>query len=330
MTPGQLASSQTVAVVVCAYTMDRWDDVCAAYESLIGQDRPADEIVLVIDHNRELLNRLREFYPLARIIENIGAQGLSGARNTGVAATTSDIVLFLDDDARAESQWLTKLTDCFADASVLGVAGWAEPAWAEPGRPAWFPAEFLWVVGCSYRGLPQQRADIRNPIGSTMGFRRAALEITDGFSSAVGRVGSHPVGCEETELSIRLRQANRAARIVLEPEAIVHHRVSGARLSWRYFLSRCYWEGVSKAVVARAVGSSDALESERDYTTKVLPRAVLRGLRDAVGGDLNGLRRGAAVIVGLAVTTAGFVRGRLSRPTVAPEVAQPSVRTEAA
>ena len=23
-------------------------------------------------------------------------------------------------------------------------------------RPSWFPDEFLWVVGCSYRGLPEE------------------------------------------------------------------------------------------------------------------------------------------------------------------------------
>jgi len=315
MTAELRTTDVSVAVVVCAYTMDRWDDVVAAYESLIGQDRPADEILLVIDHNRELLNSLRRAYPLARIVPNTGPRGLSGARNTGVQATASDVVLFLDDDARAEPQWLGLMMDAFGDPTVQGVAGWANPSWDEPGRPTWFPEEFLWVIGCSYRGLPEERADIRNPIGCNMGFRRVALRLTDGFSSAVGRVGAHPVGCEETEMSIRLRQADRAARIVLEPAAIVHHRVSAPRLKWRYFTSRCYWEGVSKAVVAAQVGSADALESERSYATKVLPRAFGRGLLDAVRGDFGGIRRSAAVGVGLVLTSLGYVRGRLVRST---------------
>lgn len=306
-------AERTVAVVVCAYTMDRWVDVVEAYESLVKQSRPADEIVLVIDHNDALLDALRITFPLAKIIPNTGPQGLSGARNTGVDATTADIVLFLDDDAKAEPQWLDRMVDVFDGAGVRGVAGHAEAAWPQPGRPAWFPEEFLWVVGCSYRGLPTTRSTIRNPIGSTMGFDRAALAVTGGFSTAVGRVGTKPVGCEETELSIRLRQSDPGARIVLEPTAVVHHRVSAPRLKFGYFASRCYWEGISKAIVSGDVGAGDALESERAYTTKVLPRAVLRGLRDGLRGDVSGLGRAGAVVAGFGLTGFGYVRGTVFR-----------------
>lgn len=308
---------RTVAVVVCAYTLDRWVDVVEAYESLVKQTRPADEIVLVIDHNDALLDALRVTFPLATIIANTGPQGLSGARNTGVEATSSDIVMFLDDDAKAEPQWLSRMLDVFAEPGVRGVAGHAEAAWPKPGKPAWFPDEFLWVVGCSYRGLPTTRAAIRNPIGSTMGFDRAALEITGGFSTSIGRVGTKPLGCEETELSIRLRQAEPTARIILEPTAVVHHRVSEPRLKFRYFTSRCYWEGVSKAIVSGDVGSTDALASERAYTTKVLPRAVLRGLRDGFRGEISGFGRAGAVVIGFGLTGFGYVRGLLSRRSVA-------------
>lgn len=308
-----VAVDRSVAVIVCAYTMDRWVDVVEAYESLVKQDRPADEVVLVIDHNDALLDALRVTFPGATIIPNTGPQGLSGARNTGVEATTSDIVLFLDDDAKAEPQWLSRMVQVFAEPGVRGVAGHAEAAWPKPGKPAWFPEEFLWVVGCSYRGLPTTRTAIRNPIGSTMGFDRAALEVTEGFSTAVGRVGTKPVGCEETEMSIRLRQSDPSARIMLEPTAVVHHRVSEPRLKFGYFASRCYWEGVSKAIVSGDVGTGDALESERAYTTKVLPRAVLRGLRDGLRGDLSGLGRAGAVVLGFGLTGFGFVRGTWGR-----------------
>jgi glycosyltransferase involved in cell wall biosynthesis len=313
LTPEVTAVDATVAVVVCAYTMDRWVDVVEAYESLVKQSRPADEIVLVIDHNDDLLKALQVTFPSATIIPNTGPRGLSGARNTGVEATTSDIVLFLDDDAKAEPQWVSRMLDVFAEPGVRGVAGHAEAAWPKPGKPAWFPEEFLWVVGCSYRGLPTTRTAIRNPIGSTMGFDRKALAVTGGFSTAVGRVGTKPVGCEETELSIRLRQAEPTARIMLEPTAVVHHRVSEPRVKFRYFASRCYWEGVSKAIVSGDVGAGDALESERAYATQVLPRAVLRGLRDGLRGDVSGLGRAGAVVVGFGLTGFGYVRGSLSR-----------------
>ncbi len=323
--PERPGTPRTVAVVVCAYTMDRWVDVVEAYESLVKQDRPADEVVLVIDHNDDLLKALQVTFPSARIIPNTSVQGLSGARNTGVAATTADIVLVLDDDATAEPQWLSQLLAVFDEPDVQGVAGHAEAAWPAPGKPRWFPEEFLWVVGCSYRGLPTERAAVRNPIGSSMGFTRAALDKTGGFTTGIGRIGTHPVGAEETELSIRLRQTDPSARIVLEPQAIVHHRVSEGRTKLRYFTSRCYWEGVSKAVISTDVGVGDALASEKAYTTKVLPLAVLRGVRDLFRGDVTGLGRAGAVILGFGVTGLGYVRGTLTPKSSVKRSAPPTV-----
>lgn len=318
----------SVAVVICAYTELRWNDVLASYESLTSQTRTPDEILVVIDHNQALLQRFRERFPDAVVLPNTGPDGLSGARNTGVQASSSDVILFLDDDATAVPEWVEAIMAPFDNPEVQGVAGWANPNWDAPGRPSWFPEQFLWVVGCSYDGLPKTTADIRNPLGCAMGFRRTAWEITGGFSSSVGRVGSHPVGAEETEFSIRLRQLEPTTRIVMVPEAVVRHRVSGERLTRKYFLRRCFWEGVSKAIVSAGVGSKDALESERSYTTRVLPRAFLAGLRDAVTGDLNGAQRSAAVFSGLFATTAGYVRGlaagRRSAEPIAPS--GPSLR----
>lgn len=319
----------TVAVLVCAYTEQRWDDILAAHRSLTAQTSPPDEIVVVVDHNAALLTKLRHALPLARIVPNTGPRGLSGARNTGIADTVSDLVLFLDDDAWADDDWVSHMVGPFEDCDVMGVAGWAQPNWVDSGRPRWFPEPFLWVVGCSYQGLPGQRADIRNPLGCAMAFRRSAIERVGGFSGSVGRVGTHPVGCEETELAIRIRQATPSARVVLEPLARVHHQVTAPRLRLRYFLDRCYWEGVSKAVVAEAVGAGDALESERSYATRVLPIAFVRGLLDVFRGRPSGLLRSAAIVAGLTVTTVGYLRGGLGGSTCA-EVDVRPIRADAA
>lgn len=313
-----------IAVVICAYTEKRWDDLVAAYRSVGRQTVAADEVVVVIDHNPQLLRRFSESFPDATVVPNEQTSGLSGARNTGIEATVSDVVLFLDDDARTDAGWIAALTAPFADPSVQGVAGWADPAWGAAGQPAWFPEPFLWVVGCSYEGLPTTVSDVRNPLGCAMGFRRSAIEAVGGFSGSVGRVGTHPVGCEETEFSIRLRQLDPSARIVMVPQAVVQHRVSDDRRSVKYYLRRCYWEGVSKAVVSAAVGTQDGLESERAYATRVLPAAVVRGLGDTMRGRIAGLGRSAAVVAGLGATSLGFVRGRVSGTTTTERPAVPA------
>ena len=51
-----------VSVVVCAYTEDRWDDILAAVASVRAQRAAAREILLVVDHNPVLLERLAVHY----------------------------------------------------------------------------------------------------------------------------------------------------------------------------------------------------------------------------------------------------------------------------
>ncbi len=94
----------------------------------------------------------------------------------------------------------------------------------------------------------------------------------------------------------------------------MHHRVRTDRATVGYFLRRCFWEGFSKAVVAAAVGSEDALSSERSYATQVLPHAVVRGIRStATGGGAAGVQQAAAVVAGFGTTAAGYAYGLLAR-----------------
>ncbi len=311
-------------MVICAYSASRHATLRAGVAETLLQLRPVDEVVLVVDHNPELLEFCRVNLtpqgvstgstrePQLRIVTNRNAQGLSGARNTGVAESTGELVVFLDDDAVPRSGWLTELTAAFVDSTVIGTGGLARPAW-EHSQPAWFPDEFLWVVGCSYRGLPELPAEIRNPIGANMAFRREVILRVGGFTSGIGRVGRTPLGCEETELAIRATAAT-GGRILQQPSAAVDHLVPAERTDLRYFVRRCWAEGISKAVVSRLAGSDAALESERRYTTRTLPLGFIAGLREGFNGDLNGFSRAAAIVGGLTVTVAGYLRGLAARP----------------
>ena len=178
MTAAGTGQAVSVSVVICAYTEARWDDLVAAVRSVQLQD-PTPEVIVVIDHNDALFDRVRIEILGIKVIVNTGRRGLSGARNAGVAVATGDIVAFLDDDAEAEDQWLPRLVETYRDGDVLGVGGSVTPNWSGT-RPRWFPPEFDWVVGCSYQGMPETRAPVRNFIGTNMSFRRAARWLRAG------------------------------------------------------------------------------------------------------------------------------------------------------
>jgi hypothetical protein len=318
--PGRVTPSD-ISVVICAYTLERWDLLRAAITSAGDQQvHPPREVILVIDHNDQLFERARNSAPAVRVIRNSGPRGLSGGRTTGLDAASGSVVAFLDDDAVADPHWLVALSGAYDAASVLGVGGSASALW-ERGRPGWFPEEFDWVVGCSYRGLPTRRAPVRNPIGCNMSFRRDPLLKIGGFRSEVGRVGSRPTGGDETELSIRLLSAYPEGRIVYEPQARIGHHVPAMRSTWHYFRTRCFAEGVSKAIIARMAGSAPALSTERRYVRRTLPAGIIRGAFEALRGRPAGLLRALVIIAGLATTTAGYIYGIVTR---APLVPRPS------
>ena len=280
-------------------------------QAILAQSTGPDRVILVVDHNQPLLERARrEFGERVTVIPNGSRQGLSGARNTGVGAAAEEIIAFLDDDAVPEPGWLAALISAY-DEGVLGVGGAIEPDWAT-ARPRWFPPEFDWVVGCTYEGLPVAGGTVRNLIGAAMSLRREVFERIGGFRDELGRVGSLPFGCEETELCIRATQEIPGGVFRYEPAARVRHWVGPERARFAYFRRQCFNEGRGKALISELVGSRDGLSAERSQALRVLPAAVITGLRESfTERDSAGLLRGGAIVAGLLSAAAGYAAALL-------------------
>ncbi|MFE9403149.1 glycosyltransferase family 2 protein [Streptomyces sp. NPDC006530] len=330
--------SRQFTVVICVYTEDRWEDILAAVSSVRAQSLPAHETLLVVDHNERLRARLAEEFARytrtgeVRVLANAGPRGLSAGRNTALKVARGEFVAFLDDDAVAERDWLRHFAQGYDDPRVMAVGGRTMPAWASGRRPVWFPEEFDWIIGCTYRGLPTGRAQVRNVLGGNASFRRSAFDAAGGFATGIGRDGDkRPLGCEETELCIRLSGALPGTVLLIDDRSVIHHRVPPARERFGYFRTRAYAEGLSKALVARSVGSGKGLEAERRYATRVLPAGVARGMRDAVLGRAGGAGRAGAIVTGVAAAAGGYLVGTLrARRGLAPFDVAPIERVPAA
>ena len=300
----------TTSVVICTHSHQRRPQLYAAIESVRCQSLAADEIFVVVDRN-DALRRALAPHSNITVLSNEGAPGISGARNTGTAAASGAIVAFLDDDARASEDWLHWLLDAYEDDRVLGVGGRIIPSWPQ-SRPRWFPPELDWVVGCTYQGLPENRAVVRNVIGANMSFRRNALIELSGFASEFGRSGDGLGGAqtaEETDLCLRAGQRFPDGRIVYEPRAEVMHNVSADRITWPYLARRARLEGATKSLIIRRSGRR-SLDVERSYLRSTLPTACGRELRSFLAGDLGAAQRIAAIGVALVGAGAGFVESR--------------------
>lgn len=305
-----------VTVILAAYTHKRLADIRAGLVALTGQTRTPDEVILVIDNNEDLAKVARTdlgaLYPGLRVVDHTGKSGAGAARNTGALEATGDVLVFLDDDACPDPTWLEQMLEPMTDPTVQVTGGRARPAFPDGKRPVWFPTEFDWTVGCHPAHTPDHTHDVRNVWGVALAVRAEAFAAANGFDTQFGRVGTTPLGGEETELCIRIRQAHPTNRVVMAPAAKVTHTVPAARCRWSYLWRRCYAEGLSKSLMADTVGAGDALSAEKSYAAAVLPRAVLRGMGDAVRGDLTGLARSFAVVTGTLAAGVGYLRGRLT------------------
>lgn len=302
-------------VIICAYTPARWGVLTEAIDALRQQTRAPSQIVLVIDGNPSLLQRAREAFPDLHVVANAHGDGLSGGRNTGYDESTASVLVFLDDDAVPEPEWLERLIAPLHDERVIGTGGALTPRW-EGDRPMWLTDEFLWTVGCSYTGMPTSQGPIRNPIGASMTVRRSAYELTGGFHDALARQdrgGKISGTADETEFCIRALFHDSGSHWLYVPDARAHHHVSLNRTTWDYFRMRCATEGAAKAVLTDLAGTQAGLASERTYVRSVLPRALMRELRALLRGDRRGGQALRGIIGGFGYTASAYGRARMAR-----------------
>jgi glycosyltransferase involved in cell wall biosynthesis len=308
-------SVPSFSVVITAFTFDRLSSIEETIESLHHQTVPPSEIILVIDRSQELLAECKRLWPDVKVIPNRQDPGSCGGRNTALAESSGDVIAFLDDDAVPGHDWIERLGSAFADPRVLSVGGGVRPRWLTK-RPSWFPEEFAWIVGCAHSGMPKKREAVRNVIIANMSVRREAMVEVGGLRQQFSRIGKNAAGAEETDLCIRLTARWPEGLILFDPEAAVEHCVPAERTTFAYFRGRCFAEGRSKAALASMVGADSGLAAERTYVRRTLPLGVLGNLRQAISGSPAGIARAAMILLGLAITVAGYLTA--PRGTAAP------------
>jgi GT2 family glycosyltransferase len=191
-----------------------------ALDSIAPQAGREDVEVLVVEDApesapvRELARRMG-----ARYEPNGGALGLNVARNTGVARSTGELVVFVDDDVRAGPEWLAALLRAAAENRDVDV-------FTGPIRPA---LEGPAPRGCGRESAPLTTLDLgpvdtdaRFAWGANMAIRRSALERVGPFEEALADGG------DEQEWQERLRVLEPGARVLYVAQAAVDHRRAGA------------------------------------------------------------------------------------------------------
>ncbi len=268
-----------VSVVVCTYSMDRYEDFVEAVESVLHQSYEPVEVILISDGNRTVYGRMQEdFGHLDRVIIHCNDEnlGLSGSRNRALEFATGDVVALIDDDAVADEQWIAELVSVYDSTNAIAVGGRSVADWVA-GKPAFLPDEFFWLVGVTHRGFAEPGEEVRNTFGTNISFRREILEDLGGFETSVGRKGEKNLQAHETEFCSRMRQEyNRG--VIYHPDAEVKHKVFEYRTDPVWLGKRAFLQGYSKRGLEVLLPEAST-EEESEFLQELILAHAPRRLR---------------------------------------------------
>jgi glucosyl-dolichyl phosphate glucuronosyltransferase len=230
-------------------TLNRGEALGVSLDSLAAQDLPRDRFeVIVVDNGctdgtEALVRAKMAQMPNLRLVKE-PKLGLSNARNKGIAESRYELVAFFDDDATAEKNWLTLLTNVFAEDPAAGAAGGPIYVGWPTTRPVWMPKSCEGYFGHCYYGEERTLLEFpKYPYGSNMVIRKEHLLAINGFNDKVGPKGGNMMSAGEQDLFSRL--ARIPVKVVYEPKAPVMHWVQPERVTRQWTLQRSIKHGLS-------------------------------------------------------------------------------------
>jgi glycosyltransferase involved in cell wall biosynthesis len=247
---------ESLTVLICT-----WNRARLLGETLdsLAQVRVPDGLhwnVLVVDNNSSdetstVVRRHAASYPVPLQYAFEPRQGKSWAMNTGLAASGSAIIAFVDDDIKVGHDWLYAIATAFQEApGTAYVGGRVDPIWEAP-CPSWFgdTGKTLWgtfaILDYGDQSFVfEERRKI--PIGANFALRRSLVDRVGGFDPMLGRDSERVLlGQELPEFFVRVRAAGLQGRYL--PTMSVRHHVPARRMTRQYIRRWWYGKGISRA-----------------------------------------------------------------------------------
>lgn len=295
------------SLVIC--TRNRMHSLARTLATVATQQVREPWEVLVVDNGseddtRSLVDSLRGDFPVPLRLGHEARQGLSHARNRGVAEAKGELLVFTDDDVDCRPGFVQAHANAIHGDGHDGASGRVLPRLPDdtdptmraillsgPGGPAG-----SYDMGDDARPILGEGQGPLLPFGANMSVRRELALALGGFRPELG-VGRRLVAGEETDFFARALE--QGARLVYRPEAVVEHRVQRDHTSAEY-LER-WWLGRGRAVV---IARRASLASRGPAVLRELLRVQRDTIRLALAGSDERARIEAAA-------RRAFSRGRL-------------------
>lgn len=249
MSKANVEQSPFLSVVIC--TRNRERHITEALDSWVRQqyDPGRFEVIVVDNGSIDRTPRLVEDFIAAhpdyqiRLIRE-PAPGLAAARNTGIRAARGRYIAFVDDDARAHSEYIRRFeAHTLRLPHVAAFGGRVRPDYEEGQPPTWmspFMERFLAIVDKGDRPKPFGR---KYPVGCNMLFRRDVFDRVGMFDPRI-RLRS-----EDKYIFQRIKEAGLPVWYL--PDVEVKHFIEAFRAQCDYVRKVSYLNGQSERLLIR-------------------------------------------------------------------------------
>ena len=249
----------TISFIICTYNRDKYIYECL--RRLAENTRQEGwEIVLVNNNSTdntaaECERFVNDYHPANYRSFLEACQGLSHARNRGIREAQGEWLVFLDDDAMVEKDYIAKLQVHLTQHPEAGAFGGQIEPFFEEGEPDWYSKWSMGFVSAIDRGAQVHVfPDNRFPIGANMGIRREVIEQVGMFDTALGRTANNLLAGEEKDLFSRIRKAGY--KILYFPDIPVRHCIPAKRTTKAFIGQIGYGVGVSERLRTMHLGVS--------------------------------------------------------------------------
>lgn len=229
-----------ISVIVCTYNREKY--IGNLLDSLAANTLPVgDYEILLIDNNctdrtPQVCEAFRQQHPdlQFRYLQE-REQGLSAARNKGIQEARGEVLVYVDDDALVDKDYLTTYAEFFishphiqaAGGPILPLYETQEPEWMSPYTKALLTAYMYY--GDKVRRYPHNKF----PGGGNAAYRREVFEQVGKFNTALGRKGISLMGAEEKDIFDKMRAMGMSFYYL--PNAVLHHIIPQTKLERDYF-----------------------------------------------------------------------------------------------